>query len=628
MTEMPVRSVVCTFLVSLVTFAGLRAAEMTVAINYNAPSMVSQMEIGVTHTQAMWENGHPEAVARVKKQLEEGKIRYQNQHIMGWGANNPEPSPGVYNWSSLDRRLELIRSMANTVPVITFCTAPGWMKASGKDWNMEERVADEHVGDFADLCRAVALRYSDVEYFQIWNEFKGYWIKGGRDVERFTVLYNAVYDAVKAARPDAKIGGPYLSMGGRDVGANDRQVIGYWREHSRGADFFTCDGWLEGWPPGGKTEDWMMSRTQFFGDLVKEFQTMTDQPVWISEFYGGRSKNPQFTAANHASCYYHALRERCAPGAAMGWCRPGTALHPHADRGGRPADAALFCRPGVQPAFRAGHAVVPDEVVLGRHRGAGFTCQDHADQQASRIRDGAPGGQGDLAGRIRSAGPRWSWSRFAVRDMMCQQNDDDEESPMSKPESLESGLRAVPVRSDPGAADAHAASAGMGGFKLNRRSFLVKTALGTAAALIAGRGSGVLGANDAVRIGVVGLHGRGQSHIYQATRMPGFRLAALCDVDPAVLGQNVEKAKADGHPVRGFKDVRDLIASKDIDAITIATPNHWHALAAIWACQAGKDVYVEKPVSHNVWEGRQMVEAAQVRPHGPDRHAGPREPRR
>jgi predicted dehydrogenase len=188
---------------------------------------------------------------------------------------------------------------------------------------------------------------------------------------------------------------------------------------------------------------------------------------------------------------------------------------------------------------------------------------------------------------------------------------------MSKSESLESGLRAVPFRSDPVAANAHAASvtlasasSGMGVFKLNRRSFLVKTALGTAAALIAGKGSGVLGANDAVRIGVVGLHGRGQSHIYQATRVPGFRLAALCDVDPAVLGQNVEKAKAAGHPVRGFKDVRDLIASNEIDAITIATPNHWHALATIWACQAGKDVFVEKPVSHNVSEGRQMVEAA------------------
>jgi hypothetical protein len=129
-------------------------------------------------------------------------------------------------------------------------------------------------------------------------------------VERFTVMYNAVYDAVKAVRPDAKIGGPYLALGGRELSVNDRQVIDYWRKHSRGSDFFTFDGWLEGWPPGGKTEDWMMGRTRFFGDLVKSFQTMIDRPVWISEFYGGRSKNPQFTAANHASCYYHALRSR------------------------------------------------------------------------------------------------------------------------------------------------------------------------------------------------------------------------------------------------------------------------------------------------------------------------------
>ena len=283
------------------------APGIVVQIDPSKQVLTSRFEIGVTHTQAMWENGHPDAVARVKKQLEEAAVRYQNQHIMGWGANNPEPSDGVYSWSSLDRRLDLIRSMAHTTAVITFCTAPGWMKTSGKDWNMEERVADEHVEDFANLCRAVALRYRDVECFQIWNEFKGYWIKGGRDVERFTVMYNAVYDAVKAARPEAKIGGPYLAMGGRNVSANDRQVIDYWRQHSRGADFFTCDGWLEGWPPGGKTEDWMMGRTRFFGDLVKEFQTMTERPVWISEFYGGRSSNPQFTAANHASCYYHAL---------------------------------------------------------------------------------------------------------------------------------------------------------------------------------------------------------------------------------------------------------------------------------------------------------------------------------
>jgi hypothetical protein len=284
------------------------AQDVSVTVDYQTPSVVSKLEIGVTHTHAMWENGHPDAVARVKKRLEEAGIRHQNQHIMGWGANNPEPSPGVYSWSSLDRRLDLICSVANTIPVITFCTAPGWMKTSGKDWNMDDRVADEHVQDFANLCRAVALRYPDVEYFQVWNEFKGYWTKGGRDVVRFTAMYNAVYDAVKAMRPEAKIGGPYLSMGGRNLSANDRQVIDYWRQHSRGADFFTFDGWLEGWPPGGKTEDWMMGRTRFFGDLVKEFQTMTELPVWISEFYGGRSKNPQFTAVNHASCYYHALQ--------------------------------------------------------------------------------------------------------------------------------------------------------------------------------------------------------------------------------------------------------------------------------------------------------------------------------
>ncbi|MCU0914312.1 MAG: hypothetical protein MUC88_07110 [Planctomycetes bacterium] len=308
MKREPWRRVCIAVGVTLFAVAGARAAEVAVAIDYNAPAGVSRMEIGVTHTHAMWENGHPEAVARVKKLLEEAGIRYQNQHIMGWGANNPQPSPGVYSWSSLDRRLDLIRSMANTIPVITFCTAPGWMKASGKDWNMEERVAEEHVQDFADLCKAVALRYADVKHFQVWNEFKGYWVKGGRDVVRFTVLYNAVYDAVKAARPEVTIGGPYLPMGGRDLSAVDRQVLDYWRQHAHGADFFTFDGWLEGWPPGGKTEEWMMGRTRFFGALVREFQTMTELPVWISEFYGGRSDNPQFTAANHASCYYHALQ--------------------------------------------------------------------------------------------------------------------------------------------------------------------------------------------------------------------------------------------------------------------------------------------------------------------------------
>src|SRR5690606_33629321 len=97
------------------------------------------------------------------------------------------------------------------------------------------------------------------------------------------------------------------------------------------------------------------------------------------------------------------------------------------------------------------------------------------------------------------------------------------------------------------------------------------------------------------------------------SRIPGVRLVALCDVDTAVLDR-VKAMTVDGAtPYAGLKtyvDLRELLASREVDAITLATPNHLHALQAIWACEAGKDVYVEKPVSHNVWEGRQLVAAA------------------
>ncbi len=149
---------------------------------------------------------------------------------------------------------------------------------------------------------------------------------------------------------------------------------------------------------------------------------------------------------------------------------------------------------------------------------------------------------------------------------------------------------------------------------LSRRRFLKTAASAAGVAMVPKLSAGALGSNEAIRVGVIGLRGRGQLHMSMASSVPGLRLVALCDVDPMVLGPLVEGKQKEGHPVRGFKDLRELIAAKDIDAVTIATPNHWHSLAAIWACQAGKDVYVEKPVSHNVWEGRQLVNAA--RKHG------------
>lgn len=146
---------------------------------------------------------------------------------------------------------------------------------------------------------------------------------------------------------------------------------------------------------------------------------------------------------------------------------------------------------------------------------------------------------------------------------------------------------------------------------ISRRSFITATGLGATVAVARTRSwAHAVGANEAVRVGIVGLRGRGQLHTAMVSGIPGFRLAALCDVDPAVLGRAVERSAKEGREVRAFKDVREMIACKDLDAITIATPNHWHSLAAVWACQAGKDVYVEKPVSHNVFEGRQLVRAA------------------
>ena len=161
--------------------------------------------------------------------------------------------------------------------------------------------------------------------------------------------------------------------------------------------------------------------------------------------------------------------------------------------------------------------------------------------------------------------------------------------------------------------------------KLDRRSFLKTSLLTTASfsifpALAAEQSAtgrtpatsqaGVPGANGDIRYAVVGFMGRGQSHLEGLRKAKGTRLVALCDVDSEVLGKEIKKCQDRGEQVAGYTDIRKLLEDKNIDAVSFATPNHWHSLGAIWAIQAGKDVYVEKPVSHNVWEGRQLVKAA------------------
>jgi len=139
--------------------------------------------------------------------------------------------------------------------------------------------------------------------------------------------------------------------------------------------------------------------------------------------------------------------------------------------------------------------------------------------------------------------------------------------------------------------------------RITRRDFL-KSAV--AAGLATAVPSRALGANDEVRVAVVGLNGRGGSHIRDFNSMKGVKVVALCDVDANVL-----QGRARGFDqVEKYQDVRKMLENKNIDAVSVATTNHSHSLITIWSCQAGKDVYVEKPCSHNVFEGRKCVEAA------------------
>jgi predicted dehydrogenase len=155
--------------------------------------------------------------------------------------------------------------------------------------------------------------------------------------------------------------------------------------------------------------------------------------------------------------------------------------------------------------------------------------------------------------------------------------------------------------------------------QMNRRGFLKRGVAATTGAFVAlsssgGLVPGVRGANEEVRLGVAGIRSRGGAHVSDFMKLPGVKVVALCDPDQQILEQGVAQFKkkydVDGSAITGYADVRKLLERKDIDALVIAAPNHWHALMTVWACQAGKHVYVEKPVSHAIWEGRKMVEAA------------------
>ncbi len=281
-----------------------RHPDVVVTVDDGPPTVVA-LSNGVTHGQHSadpWQDAH--AITKAWSYLDRNKM-LQNQHIMGWGALNPEPAPGVYDWASLDDRINVIRHTGGT-PVITLCCSPDWMKGGPEgqtDWAQIEKAPDlGHYDDFAALAAQVALRYPDVKYFQVWNELKGFYSNDKKrwDFEHYTYLYNKVYDAVKKVRPDALIGGPYTVMdsfpddgsaphpstikgawGVLDQGPID--VINYWLKNKHGADFISVDSKTMA-RDGHLTTD-EFSASQKFADITTMLKKKTDLPIWFSEWF-------------------------------------------------------------------------------------------------------------------------------------------------------------------------------------------------------------------------------------------------------------------------------------------------------------------------------------------------------
>jgi predicted dehydrogenase len=145
-----------------------------------------------------------------------------------------------------------------------------------------------------------------------------------------------------------------------------------------------------------------------------------------------------------------------------------------------------------------------------------------------------------------------------------------------------------------------------------RRQFVKNTALaGAALTLPTIIPAQAFGANDRINVAVLGVHGRGKNHIDGYMNLDNVQVTTLCDPDMNVCEERAnEFGEKYNTRMKTVQDQRDVLDDKNIDVVSIASCNHWHALSTIWACQAGKDVYVEKPGSHNLWEGRKMVEAA------------------
>ncbi|MHA6625105.1 hypothetical protein ACU61A_06755 [Pseudonocardia sichuanensis] len=262
------------------------------------------LELGVTHTQNSLDPHHPdEATERGIEILSDDGAVWENHHLMGFGTSNPEPSPGEYDWDTLDRRMELTEETGNK-SMLTLCCAPDWMKGGEEgetDWDLlEDNPLPEFFDDYAALAAAAVERYPQVERVLVWNELKGFYNQAENrwDYEGYTDFYNQVYTAVKNVRSDVQVGGPYVVLTSLDPGTTDASdqvtgpwgaadqraldVVDYWLAHNVGADFLAVDG------STATRQDTIpdpLAGAQKFADLTNWIHQRTDLPVWWAEFY-------------------------------------------------------------------------------------------------------------------------------------------------------------------------------------------------------------------------------------------------------------------------------------------------------------------------------------------------------
>jgi hypothetical protein len=308
------RKLLILILLSNYSFSVFSQNFIDVEINYNRIDLISSYSAGVTHTQNTCDSWNNPGAVNDARILLENSTDFQNQHLMGWGCLNPWPDSTItrsadWDWKTLDARIKLIRE-TNGKAIITLCGCPTWMHTPSSngmtEWgsSLEKAPTTVHFDDFAHLAAEVARRYHDVIYFQVWNELKGFWNSSLNRwrYEDYTTMYNIVYDSLKNVNPQIKVGGPYTVVStysekkyftvdtGGVYGYFDKRpldVIVYWLEQKKGADFLAVDGKIN-------NKDEILNCDIFkaadkFRDIVTWIKQKTerDNPmeIWWSEWY-------------------------------------------------------------------------------------------------------------------------------------------------------------------------------------------------------------------------------------------------------------------------------------------------------------------------------------------------------